>query len=187
MSGTGHRSSGVRNCLIGACLVGYAAQLVIGPAVVQWGAVYGPAIAAGELWRVVTGAFLHVGLLHLGFNLLALAVLGQIVGAVLGTQTRFAVLAAVSTLGASVGVLLVEYDQPTIGISGLVYGLLGAAAVLGKRVGGGWNAFGVMPWLVMNLALTFALAGISVGGHLGGLAAGSAAAWVLTPAGTERR
>ena len=43
------------------------------------GAVYGPAVAAGEWWRLITGAFLHLGLLHIGFNMYALWLFGPII------------------------------------------------------------------------------------------------------------
>ena len=141
-------------------------------------AVNGPAVAAGEWWRLITSGFLHFGLIHIGFNMLILYQLGTMLEPALG-RVRFFLLYAAALLGGSFGALLLSPDALTAGASGAVFGLMGAA-FLGMR----WRGVdpmqsGIGGLLVMNLLLTFVIPGISVGGHLGGLLAGAAAGAAL--------
>lgn len=145
---------------------------------------FGPLVAQGEWWRVVTGAFLHGGLMHIGFNGYLLYMLGRMLEPVLG-RARFAAIYTAGLAGGAAGVLLLSWDQPTLGASGAVFGLMGAAMVMLRRRG-------INPWqtsigslVVLNLVLTFVVPQISIGGHLGGLAGGALAAGVLV-AGTDR-
>jgi len=145
---------------------------------------FGPLVATGEWWRVVTGAFLHGGLLHIGFNGYLLYQLGRMLEPVLG-RARFAAIYFAGLAGGAAGVLLLSWDQPTLGASGAVFGLMGAAMVLLRRRG-------INPWqtsigslVLLNLVLTFVIPRISIGGHVGGLAGGALAALVLV-AGTDR-
>jgi membrane associated rhomboid family serine protease len=131
----------------------------------------GPPVADGEWWRLFTAMFLHYGPFHLGLNMLALWWFGAAVEGVLG-RGRYLLLYLVSGLAGSAGALLFTPDSATVGASGAIYGILGAALVLERQrtyvLGGG--ALGI---IVLNLVITFALPGISIGGHLGGLAGGA--------------
>jgi membrane associated rhomboid family serine protease len=135
-------------------------------------------IADGEWWRIVTAGFLHAGLLHLAFNMAALWILGAMVEPALG-KVRFAALYATSLLAGSLGALLLEPNALTVGASGAIFGLMGAA-VAGQRARGinPWDS-GIMSLIVVNLLITFAIPGISKGGHLGGLIGGFVAGWLL--------
>lgn len=143
------------------------------------GVLWGPAIAQnGQVYRLVTNAFLHANLLHIGFNGYLLWQLGNLLEPAMGRSRYLAVYAA-GLAGGSAGVLLLSWDSPTLGASGAVFGLMGAAMVLLRRRG-------VDPWrssigslVILNLVLTFVIPGISVGGHLGGLAGGALAATTL--------
>ena len=136
------------------------------------GALYGPAVAAGDWWRLLTAAFLHAGPFHLGMNMLALWWLGAGLEARLG-RGRFLLLYLVSGLAGSAGALLLTPTTPTVGASGAIFGIMGAALVL-ERQGSPIFAGSVVGLLVINLAITFAFRGsISVGGHLGGLVGGA--------------
>src|ERR671916_761323 len=86
-------------------------------------------IRDGELWRLVTSGFLHGGLFHLLANMLALYILGQMIEPALG-RVRFGLLYFVALLCGSFGALLLSPDSLTVGASGAVFGLLGAAAIL---------------------------------------------------------
>jgi membrane associated rhomboid family serine protease len=136
------------------------------------GALYGPLVANGEWWRLFTSVFLHYGPIHLAMNMLALWFFGAAVEQVLG-RGRYLLLYVVSGLAGSAGALLLS--QPTsvtVGASGAIFGILGAALVLERQrtyVLGG-SAVGI---IVINLVITFAIPGISIGGHLGGLAGGA--------------
>ncbi len=157
-----------------------------GGEVYRQGVLFGPLVADGEWWRLLTGGFLHGGLLHLGLNMYALWFLGQLLEPALG-RVQFALLYFVSLLGGSLGVMLLSPDAPTVGASGAIFGLLGAALVFGRSRGMDVMASGLGPILLINLAITFLIPNISIGGHLGGLAAGALAALVLTTLGERRR
>lgn len=141
-------------------------------------ALFGPAVAAGEWWRLVTSGFLHFGLIHLGFNMVLLYQLGSMLEPALG-RVRFAALYATALLAGSFGALLLQPDARTAGASGAVYGLMGAAFIGMRRRGIDPMQSGIGGLLLINLLLTFAIPGISIGGHLGGLAGGAVAATVL--------
>jgi hypothetical protein len=87
--------------------------------VFQHGALFGPYVAEGEWWRLVTGAFLHSGVMHLGFNMLLLWFLAQEMEPVLGPW-RFTLIYSVSLAGGALGVMLLSPNQPTVGASGAV-------------------------------------------------------------------
>ena len=158
-----------------------------GGTVFREGALFGPAVANGEVWRIVTAGFLHAGFLHILFNMYFLWFLGQLLEPAIG-KLRFALLYGVSLLGGSFGALLLQPAAFTVGASGAVFGLLGAA-ILAAR------SRGIDPWqsglgmtLLLNLGITFLFARfISVGGHLGGLIFGALAAYLLFEVADRRR
>jgi membrane associated rhomboid family serine protease len=135
-------------------------------------------VAGGEWYRLVTGGFMHAGLIHLAFNMLALWSLGALLEPALG-RLRFGLLFGASLLAGSFGVMLVDPGTFTVGASGAVFGLMGAA-VAGYRARG-INIFqtGLGGVLLINLLLTFSWRGISVGGHIGGLVGGLVCGWIL--------
>jgi membrane associated rhomboid family serine protease len=149
-------------------------------------ALFGPSIAVDhEYWRLVTGGFLHAGLLHIAFNMYLLWVLGQMLETTLGSG-RFAALYATALLWGSFGALLLTPDKVTVGASGAVFGLMGAAAVeLRSR---GINPFqtDIGMLILFNLGLSFVLSGISIGGHIGGLVGGALAGMALGYADRHR-
>ena len=96
-------------------------------------------LADGEWWRLITSAFLHAGLIHLGMNMLVLWIVGSPVEQAIG-RGRFLALYFVSGLAGSAGALLFDPNAITVGASGAIYGILGAALVLesqGNHVLGG--------------------------------------------------
>jgi membrane associated rhomboid family serine protease len=135
------------------------------------GRLYGPDVANGDWWRLFTAMFLHYGPIHLAFNMLALWWFGAAVEQVLG-RGRYLLLYLVSGLAGSAGALLLSPEKFTVGASGAIFGILGAAFVLERQrtyvLGGG--ALGI---IALNLAFTLFVPGISIGGHLGGLAGGA--------------
>ena len=132
---------------------------------------YPGGLAEGEWWRLLTAAFLHGSLIHLGLNMFVLWFIGAPVEQAIG-RGRFLALYIVSGLAGSAGALLFSPNAVTVGASGAIFGILGAALVLEWQrsyVLGG-QALGL---IVINLVLTFAIPNISVGGHLGGLLGGA--------------
>ena len=129
-------------------------------------------------YRLVTSGFMHFGVLHIAFNMYFLYVLGPMLEPALG-RVRFLLLYIASLLGGSLGVLLFDSGGITAGASGAVFGLLAGATVgLWRR---GVNPFstGLGATLILNLFITFAIPGISIGGHLGGAVAGAICAVVM--------
>jgi membrane associated rhomboid family serine protease len=131
----------------------------------------------GEWWRLITAAFLHVGLLHLAFNMLALLVWGSELERLLG-RARFLALYLVSALGGATAIQLFADPQTSVaGASTAIYGLFGALAiVLLKRRE---NLQGLLVLLAINLFVSL-LPGVSLLGHLGGLASGALTMGLLT-------
>ena len=149
-----------------------------GSSLIDQGALFGPALADGEVWRLVTSGFLHSGLIHLMFNMYALYILGSMLEPAIG-RLRFGLIYFVSMLCGSFGALLLSPDARTVGASGAVFGLMGAAVAVMRNRGIDPMASGLPFWIGLNVLFTFAIPGISIGGHLGGLAGGALAAIVL--------
>jgi membrane associated rhomboid family serine protease len=141
-------------------------------------ALRGAEVRDGELWRLLTAAFLHYGLFHILMNCLLLWQLGLTLERPLG-KARYLGLFLACCLAGSFGALLLSPNGLTAGASGGVFGLMGAAVALQKKQGTRIGSTMWGPTLLINLAITFAIPGISIGGHLGGLAAGWLGATLL--------
>jgi len=139
---------------------------------------FGPFVAEGEWYRLVTSGFLHNDLIHIGFNMFALYFLGRLLEPAIGTA-RFVGVYVASLLGGAFGALLLSPDSLTIGASGAVFGIFGAAFVIARRRGVDDVARSIGVILLLNLAISFTNPRISLGGHLGGLAAGLLCALVI--------
>ena len=177
--------------LIGINVAVYLLQLAQGASltastgsIYQNGVLFGPLVADGEWWRLLSAAFLHYGPVHLAMNMLVLYLFGPALESVLG-PARFLLLYLAAGLAGSAGALLMSPEAATVGASGAIYGLFGAILLLERQ---GTYVFGgsVLPLLVVNIAITFVVPGISIGGHLGGLAGGALAILVLSRFGQRR-
>ena len=173
--------------LIGTNVLAFVATLasgasvgggVGGNSVLEKAALNGPKIADGEVWRIVTSGFMHYGFLHLLFNMYALYILGQLLEPALG-RARFLLIYFVSLIAGSVGALILDPNALTAGASGAVFGLMGAAILVMRNRGINPMESGLGIWLFLNLAITFTVSNISIGGHIGGLIGGAIAAWIL--------
>jgi membrane associated rhomboid family serine protease len=141
-------------------------------------ALQGAAVEQGDWWRLVGAMFLHGGIFHLAFNMFALYWLGTIIEQALGTP-RFLLVYFVSGLAGSAGALWFSSQfAVTVGASGAIFGLIGALLIL-EYLATGSLMGQAMVLILVNLALTFAVPGISIGGHVGGLAGGIAATYAL--------
>jgi membrane associated rhomboid family serine protease len=144
-------------------------------------------LSEGEWWRLLTAAFLHYGPIHLGMNMLVLWIIGPALEGYFGSA-KYLLLYLVSGLAGSAGALIIGsvnhlFDPPpittTVGASGAIWGIMGAAVLLERRhvyVFGG-QAMGLV---LLNLIITFAIPGISLGGHIGGLIGGAVTALIFT-------
>jgi membrane associated rhomboid family serine protease len=168
----------VTRVLIGINVAVYLLELAqggtingLGSRIYEKGVLFGPAVAQGDWWRLMTSAFLHYGPLHLGLNMYFLYLIGTPVEQYLG-RARYLLLYLVSGLAGAAGALVVTPTSATVGASGAIFGILGGALVLERQrnyVLGG-SALGL---IVINLAFSFVLSNISVGGHIGGLIGGA--------------
>jgi membrane associated rhomboid family serine protease len=147
---------------------------------IQEGILWRPLVDEGQYWRLVTGAFLHENLLHIGFNMYLLYLLGRMLEPAIGSL-RFGVIYFTSLLAGSLGAL-VATAAPTLGASGAIFGLMGAAVVELRARRLSVMESGIGGLILFNLILSFSLAGISVGGHIGGLIGGFAAGMVIRTA-----
>ncbi|TQK68506.1 MULTISPECIES: rhomboid family intramembrane serine protease [unclassified Nocardioides] len=142
-------------------------------------------VSDGAFWQLLTSMFTHVEPWHLGFNMLALWVLGPQLESILG-RGRYLALYLLSGLAGSVAVYWLAGEQTTtVGASGAVFGLMGALVVVGLKLGA--NIQSLLMWIGINVVLTFTLSNVSWQGHFGGLAGGAAIAAVLVYAPKERR
>lgn len=139
-------------------------------------------VANGEWWRLVTSGFLHANLIHVGFNMFVLYRLGQLLEPVLG-RARFVLAYFVAMLGGSLGVMLLDPNHYTVGASGAVFGLMGVAVAVCRARGINVMDTGLGAMIMLNLVFTFAIPGISIGGHVGGLIVGFLAGSILTNVG----
>jgi membrane associated rhomboid family serine protease len=134
---------------------------------------FAPFLADGEWYRLITAGFAHGGILHLAFNMIVVWQFGSMLEPAIG-RPRLVALYFAALLAGSAGALLMSPDALTVGASGAAFGLVGAAAIGLHRRGINIFSTGIGMMLVINLVLTFAIPGISIGGHLGGLAGGAA-------------
>ena len=171
---------------LGELAGGSGAGSGLGGSVADKGGLFGPAVADGEYWRLVTSGFLHAGLIHIAFNMYLLYILGTLLEPAIG-RSRFLVLYFTSLLGGSLGALLVSPNTLTVGASGAVFGLMGGAVVILRARGFDPMASGIPALIALNLLITFVFPGIAIGGHIGGLVAGVVAAYVLVTVGDRIR
>jgi membrane associated rhomboid family serine protease len=146
---------------------------------VTYGAAVGMLIHDGESWRILSNAFLHGGLIHLGINSYALLVLGPSLERYLRTW-RFIVLYIISAAaGSMLALLFTDEARPLIGGSGALFGMLGAALAINIRGGrtlldfmenrGSRQLIGI---IFFNLLISWFIPFISNAAHVGGLIAG---------------
>ncbi len=144
------------------------------------------AIRRGEVWRLLTAGLVHGGWIHLAMNMMVLNDIGRLVESLFGSR-RFLVLLWASVLGGSLASFATN-PHPSVGISGGLFGLVGAMLALGvrhrrrltppvKRI----LLRAPIEVIVLNLALGFAVQFIDNSAHLGGLVTGFALAFLLPP------
>lgn len=152
-------------------------------------ALWPPAVADGDLYRLLTSAFLHFGMAHIAFNMLALYFVGPALEQALG-RLRFSALYLLSALGGSVLVYVLTLNALTAGASGAIFGLFGATFVVGRKLN--MDVRGVVAIIGLNLVFTFIYPlftsqNISWQGHIGGLVTGAAVAAIYAYAPSKQR
>ena len=140
---------------------------------------FGPAVQNGDYYRLVSAGFIHYGPLHIAFNMYALYILGSALERYVGSL-RFALIYFLSLLAGSFGALVATPHAQSAGASGAIFGVMGALLVLERQRGMALLGGSIGGLLVINLIFTFAVPGISIGGHIGGLLGGIATGLVLS-------
>ncbi|WP_375477902.1 rhomboid family intramembrane serine protease [uncultured Jatrophihabitans sp.] len=130
-----------------------------------------------DYYQLLTSAFLHANLLHIASNMLALGVIGPPLEALLG-RWRFTSVYLLAALGGSAAIYAFGNSiGPTVGASGAIFGLFGAALLLVRKLG--LDPQWLVGIVVLNFVLTFSVPGISKLGHLGGFVVGALAGLAL--------
>ncbi|MGW2560659.1 rhomboid family intramembrane serine protease [Streptomyces sp. NPDC001514] len=142
-------------------------------------------VADGEWYRLVTAMFLHQEIWHIAFNMLGLWWLGGPLEAALGRARYLALYLLSGLAGSAFTYLLAAPNQPSLGASGAIFGLLGATVVLMRRLN--YDMRPVVALLALNLLFTFTWSGIAWQAHVGGLIAGTVVAIGMVHAPRERR
>jgi membrane associated rhomboid family serine protease len=145
-----------------------------------------PGVADGAYYQLLTSMFTHVQLWHVGFNMLALFVLGPQLEQVLGRARFLALYLLAGLVGSATVYWLADVNAPTVGASGALFGLMGALLVVALKVRG--DVQGLLVLVGVNVAITVFGAGfISWQGHLGGFVGGTLIGAVLVYAPKKRR
>jgi membrane associated rhomboid family serine protease len=153
--------------------------------VIDEGVLFRAAIAEGhQYWRLLSSAFLHENFIHIGFNMYLLYVLGMMLEPAIGS-VRFAAIYCTSLLVGSFGVVFAT-NAASLGASGAVFGLMGAAVVELRARNISVMQSGIGGLIIINLILSFSLANISVGAHIGGLLGGALAGLAIRTADARR-
>jgi membrane associated rhomboid family serine protease len=201
------RTPSVTNVLIAINVVVFLAETAAGASlggggggwIWNHGLLYGPFITShapiprafpgaghDQYWRLVTAGFLHDGFFHILVNMVSLWFVGNALEPGIG-RLNFAVIYFVSLLAGSFGALLFSPGIPTIGASGAIFGIFGALIVVARARGIPIWQSGLGFFLLINLFFSVSYAGISLGGHLGGLVAGFICGLLVVEVGERRR
>jgi rhomboid protease GluP len=160
--------------IIALCALVFLAELQGFLPTQKVGALYGPAVTAGQWWRIFTSVFEHAGLLHIGLNMSVVYTLGFTLERAIGAW-RFSVICLVTTIGSAAAVLAFGYDGPVVGASGMILGFVGAILPIATKQGRQqiftWLVqialISIVPNLIPNSPLR-----VSWQGHMGGFVFG---------------
>ncbi|MBO5120839.1 MAG: rhomboid family intramembrane serine protease [Bacilli bacterium] len=137
--------------------------------------VHGPSIRYGQYYRLLTGTFLHSGIVHLAVNCYSLYVLGSQLESFLG-KAKYIVIYFVSALFGSLFSIIFNGDVASVGASGAIFGLMGALLYFGYHYRvylGNVIKSQILPLLVINLISGFLISGVDNAAHIGGLIGGA--------------
>jgi membrane associated rhomboid family serine protease len=163
------------------------------------GVLFGPSVAGNfqfpqgypyaghdQYWRLLTSGFLHDGILHIALNMFFLYMMGPMIESAIG-RINYAAIYLAALLAGSFGALAFSPDIPTVGASGAIFGVFGALLVIARSRGVSIWQSGLGLTLIINLAFTLSVKGISIGAHIGGLIAGVILGFVILELGEKRR
>ena len=132
---------------------------------------------SNEWYRLFTVALTHAGLLHLGFNMYALMVLGNPLEAAFGSRKLLIVFFISLLTGSLASSYFASLYSYSVGASGAVFGLFGAMVTVGNKIGADIRSIVVI--IGINFFIGFAMGGVDWRAHLGGLIGGVVAAQLV--------
>lgn len=148
----------------------------------RFGAVYSPFVAAGQLWRLFTAMFIHIGIEHLLFNMVTLYFIGTQIEMIFGAK-RYLGIYLLSGIGGNLVTFAFDPNSISAGASTAIFGLFGAYLMLIESYRNNpviqFLARQFLIFIVINVVFTFF--GNAVYGHLGGLGYGFLASYLITP------
>lgn len=169
----------VTKVLIGLNILVFLAMYIIGNGstdgntLLNFGANYGPLVKSGEVFRLLTSAFLHIGIIHLLFNMYALYIIGSQLENFIGKK-KFLIVYLVSAITGSM-LSIVFSNSIGAGASGAIFGLLGSLLYFGYHYRvylGNVLIRQIVPLIILNIAMGFLLPGVDNAAHIGGLVGG---------------
>ena len=137
--------------------------------------VHGPSVRAGQYYRLLTGIFVHAGLLHLLCNCYSLYIIGSQIESFLG-KAKYAVIYMFSGLCGSLLSITLSGNVASVGASGAIFGLMGALLYFGYHYRvylGNVVKSQIVPLILVNLGFGFLAQGIDNAAHIGGLVGGA--------------
>ncbi|MGL5084376.1 MAG: rhomboid family intramembrane serine protease, partial [Clostridium sp.] len=141
---------------------------------VSMGAKVNILINDGQVWRLISAAFLHGGIVHIAFNMMALNSIGPQVEQIYGWK-KYLGIYILSALGGTMLSYLLSPESVSVGASGAIFGLLGAMlvfAIKNKNIIGKSFMMNIIQVIVLNVMIGLSVANIDNYGHLGGLILG---------------
>lgn len=166
--------------IMGICVLLFALMYIIGEGsnssrtLIEFGANLDYLVKNGEYYRLITCAFLHIGIFHLFFNMYALYILGPQAESFFG-KIKYIAIYLISALSASILSLAFNTNVISAGASGAIFGLLGCILYFGYHYRiylGNVIRSQIIPIIVLNLLIGFTFSGIDNFAHIGGLIGG---------------
>ncbi|MCM1990292.1 rhomboid family intramembrane serine protease [Oceanirhabdus seepicola] len=141
----------------------------------EFGALYKGLVLAGQYHRIISSGFLHAGIMHLAMNMLALYVLGIMIEEIFG-KVKFGLIYMGALISGSIATIIFGGNVISVGASGAIFGLLGAAFAYGfimrKRIGKSFMN-SLLQAILINVFIGVLVPGINNIAHLGGLVGGA--------------
>ena len=175
-----HKKIVVTNIIIAICVIMFALMYLLGNGsedigtLLTFGANIDTLVKAGEIFRLFTCMFLHIGLLHLICNMYSLYIIGKEIENLYG-KTKFLIIYILSGICGSLLSIAFSHNTVSAGASGAIFGLLGALLYFGyyyRTYLGATIRSSVLPVIIVNLVIGFLSSGIDNAAHIGGLVGG---------------
>lgn len=162
------------NVILFFIMFGLSGTNITGNTLVAFGGCYGPLIKNGEIYRLITGGFLHANLMHLIFNMYALYLIGTQMESFMGKK-KYLALYLFSLMSSSLLSVIMNPNTVSVGASGAIFGLTGALIYFGYHYRLYLSSVlktQIIPIVALNFLLGFMIPGIDIYGHIGGFIGG---------------